>query len=72
MNGGIIRALRQKRGMTLNQLAVISGVSKSYISYIERGLQKNPSIIVLKKISEALDIEFLQLVESLNRPNDHE
>ena len=66
MNGGIIRALRLKRGMTLNQLAVLSGVSKSYISYIERGLQKNPSIIVLKKISEALDVEFIQLIECLN------
>ncbi|WP_081599648.1 helix-turn-helix domain-containing protein [Halalkalibacterium ligniniphilum] len=35
--------------MTLNQLAILSGVSKSYISYIERGLQKNLSIVVLKK-----------------------
>lgn len=69
MNGGSIRDLRKSKGMSLNELAQISGVSKSYISYIERGLQKNPSIIVLKKISEALNIEFITLLESMHEVN---
>ncbi|MBP3951530.1 helix-turn-helix domain-containing protein [Bacillus suaedae] len=66
MNGRSIRDLRKSKGMSLNELAQVSGVSKSYISYIERGLQKNPSIIVLKKISEALNIEFITLLESMH------
>lgn len=66
MNGGKIRIIREEKGMTLNELAFQSGVSKSYISYIERGMQKNPSISVLEKISVALGIEFIELIESLN------
>ncbi|MCL7747546.1 helix-turn-helix domain-containing protein [Halalkalibacter alkaliphilus] len=66
MNGRNIRVLREERGMTLNQLATLSGVSKSYISYIERGMQKNPSIAVLEKLSIALGIEFMKLIESVN------
>ncbi|GAE34508.1 helix-turn-helix domain-containing protein [Halalkalibacter akibai] len=68
MNGGNIRLLREEKGMTLNELAAQSGVSKSYISYIERGMQKNPSIAVLEKISTALGIDFIQLIETLNEP----
>ena len=67
MNGGNIRIIREEKGMTLNELATLSGVSKSYISYIERGMQKNPSISVLEKISTALGIEFIELIESLNK-----
>ncbi|WP_227936957.1 helix-turn-helix domain-containing protein [Alkalihalobacillus deserti] len=68
MNGGNIRKIREKKGMTLNELAAQSGVSKSYISYIERGMQKNPSISVLEKISTALGIKFIELIETLNEP----
>ncbi|WP_052144909.1 helix-turn-helix domain-containing protein [Halalkalibacter okhensis] len=66
MNGRNIRLLREERGMTLNQLATLSGVSKSYISYIERGMQKNPSIAILERISLALGIEFMELIEQIN------
>ncbi|GAE30017.1 helix-turn-helix domain-containing protein [Halalkalibacter hemicellulosilyticus] len=71
MNGGNIRDLRKSKGMSLNELADVSGVSKSYISYIERGLQKNPSIIVLKKISDALDVEFMTLIEKMNQTEEN-
>lgn len=70
MNGGNLRDLRKKRGMSLNELAENSGVSKSYISYIERGVQKNPSITVLEKISKALDIELIQLIQYMNISNE--
>ncbi|MCK0470361.1 helix-turn-helix domain-containing protein [Halalkalibacter sp. APA_J-10(15)] len=71
MNGGNIRDLRKSKGMSLNELADVSGVSKSYISYIERGLQRNPSIIVLKKISDALDVEFMTLIEKMNQTEEN-
>ena len=43
------------------QLADLAGVSKSYLSYIERNVQNNPSLQVLAKIAFHLDtnIEFL-------------
>ncbi|RXJ04049.1 XRE family transcriptional regulator [Anaerobacillus alkaliphilus] len=68
MNGESIRELRKKKRMSIDQLSDLSGVSKSYISYIERGLQNNPSIAVIEKISKALDVQLVDLIEGLNKP----
>lgn len=54
--GSIIRGTRQARGMTLDQLAVASGVSKSMLSQIERELA-NPTFAVLWGITRALDVD---------------
>ncbi|MFG6114713.1 helix-turn-helix domain-containing protein [Halobacillus sp. MO56] len=56
MIGERIRELREERGMSLSVLASRSGVSKSYISNIERGIQKNPSLIIMKKFADTLGV----------------
>ena len=56
MVGDRIKELREERGLSLSALAKYSGVSKSYISNIERGIQTNPSLIVMKKLAETLDV----------------
>ncbi|MCR8850595.1 helix-turn-helix domain-containing protein [Rossellomorea sp. SC111] len=56
MVGDKIKKMREKRGLTIIELSTKSGISKSYLSSIERGIQKNPSIQVLDKISYALGI----------------
>ncbi|WP_053070266.1 helix-turn-helix domain-containing protein [Alkalihalobacillus pseudalcaliphilus] len=61
-----IRGLRKNKGLTLEDLSVAAGVSKSYISYIERGVQKNPSIAVLIKIANVLDIEYVELIQLIH------
>ncbi len=66
MDGKKIRMLRKERGMTLNQLADQSGVSKSYISYVERGIQKNPSVEILSKLANAMDIPFIELIQHID------
>jgi XRE family transcriptional regulator, master regulator for biofilm formation len=55
MVGDRIKKLREEKGYTINELAQRSHVSKSYISSIERGIQKNPSIKVLRKIAVTLN-----------------
>lgn len=50
-----IHTLRSAAGMTASALATASGVSRSMLSRIERGLV-SPSIEVLEKISQALDV----------------
>ncbi|WP_419882270.1 helix-turn-helix domain-containing protein [Peribacillus sp. B-H-3] len=55
MIGGKIKEFRQKKGYSLNGLANKIGISKSYLSYIERGIQKNPSIKILSKIADILE-----------------
>ncbi|GKU75850.1 XRE family transcriptional regulator [Paenibacillus sp. L3-i20] len=61
MIGERIKSLREKKGYSITKLADLAGVSKSYLSYIERNVQNNPSLQVLAKIAYHLDtnIEFL-------------
>ncbi|WP_078428928.1 helix-turn-helix domain-containing protein [Alkalihalobacterium alkalinitrilicum] len=70
MNGGNIRELRKKKGMSLDRLSELSGISKSYLSYIERGLQTNPSISVLEKLAQSLGVELVYLIKVLNTPEE--
>ncbi|MEH7224589.1 helix-turn-helix domain-containing protein [Bacillus sp. JJ1566] len=69
MIGERIRILRGKKRYSITELAKRAGVSKSYLSYIERDVQKNPSLQFLTKIAETLDtsIEYL-LGEEEKRP----
>ncbi|KUP05115.1 transcriptional regulator [Bacillus coahuilensis m2-6] len=64
MVGNRIRMLREERKLTMQELAVRSKVSKSYISSIERGLQKNPSIRILLRIADTLHVELEDLFDS--------
>jgi XRE family transcriptional regulator of biofilm formation len=56
MLGSKIQKLRLEKKLTLTELANRTGISKSYLSYIERNIQKNPSIEVLAKIASALEV----------------
>ncbi|MBD2872053.1 XRE family transcriptional regulator [Paenibacillus arenilitoris] len=61
MIGERIKNLREKKGLSITKLADLAGVSKSYLSYIERNMQNNPSLQVMAKIAAPLDsnIEYL-------------
>ncbi|WP_059170871.1 helix-turn-helix domain-containing protein [Bacillus sp. FJAT-27445] len=61
MLGARIKELRLQRGYSISELAKLADVSKSYLSQIERGIQKNPSLQFLNKVAATLDtsIEFL-------------
>lgn len=72
MNGASIRELRNKKGLSLDELAALSGISKSYISYIERGLQNNPSISILEKIASALNVNIIELIQMMSEPLEKE
>ncbi len=64
MVGERLRELRQEKGYSISELAELAGVSKSYLSYIERDVQKNPSLQFLKKIALTLEIEVEDLLGS--------
>lgn len=51
-----IKYFRSLKNLTQEKLSEISGISKDYLSEIERG-KKTPSIKRLIKIAEALDID---------------
>ncbi len=53
--GSFIRSQRKLANLSLRQLAEMTSLSNPYLSQIERGLHQ-PSVRVLKLISEALDV----------------
>jgi transcriptional regulator with XRE-family HTH domain len=56
---GLLRAVRKQRGLTLAILAEQTGLTKSYLSKIERQ-QSTPSIAVALKVARALDVDVAQ------------
>lgn len=57
-----IAATRRARGLTFDQLAALSSVSKGMLVQIEQG-KANPSIAILCKIASALRVSVAELVE---------
>lgn len=55
-----IRRLRFERGMTQEELALRTGVSRQTIMSIERG-QTNPSVLLAYKISAAFDVDITEV-----------
>src|ERR687885_864920 len=59
--GARVRGLRRERGLTLEELAQRSGVSRAMISKVERG-EKNPTLVVAAKVAEGLGVGLSRLV----------
>jgi transcriptional regulator with XRE-family HTH domain len=59
--GERIRELRQRRGLTLDQLAARSDVSRSMLSNVERGVN-NPTLVAAVRIAEALGVGIAGLI----------
>ncbi|SHJ32156.1 helix-turn-helix domain-containing protein [Desulfofundulus thermosubterraneus] len=62
IKGEKIRALREERGYTLQDLARRANLSLSYLSEIERG-SKRPSLKTIEKLAAALNVPRAQLIE---------
>lgn len=63
MIGKRVQQLRKEKGMSLTELAERAGVAKSYISSLERDIQKNPSIQFLEKIAGVLKVPVDRLID---------
>jgi Predicted transcriptional regulators len=62
-----VRAQRAHRGMTLDELALRSGVSRGMLIQIEQG-RTNPSINTLNRVADALGVSVGRLVEVSDIP----
>jgi transcriptional regulator with XRE-family HTH domain len=58
--GRVIRDARKELGLTLDQVSERSGVSKSMLSQIERGLV-NPTFGIVWNLTQALDLDMAAL-----------
>jgi transcriptional regulator with XRE-family HTH domain len=62
--GRNVRRFREKKGLTQEQFADISGFSQQYISGLEQG-HRNPTVITLYELSVAFGVSHLDLVRPL-------
>ncbi len=57
-----IRTLRENAGISQEELGHLSGLHRTYVGAIERG-ERNPSVLSLKKIADALSVNLGELFD---------
>lgn len=60
--GTNVRRIREAKGWSQDKLSEMSGLHRTYISGIERGV-RNPTIKIVREIAAALGIKVSQLFE---------
>lgn len=58
--GSKIRALRQRRGLSLEKLALECDMNAAFLGHVERGM-RCPTIFTLQRICEGLEISLAEL-----------
>jgi XRE family transcriptional regulator, regulator of sulfur utilization len=62
-----LREARHARGLSLDAVAKLSGVSRSMVSQIERG-ESSPTVATLWNLTQALQVDFAGLLEARITP----
>lgn len=65
-----LRALREKRGMTLQELAERVGITPSYLHKLETNPSRFPGVSTLQRLAETLGVTAAYLVGDVSDPND--
>lgn len=66
----LLRDLRERRGYTVNQLAIKSGVSAAHISRLENELRSAPKSMTIKKLASVLG-NYNELMEAAGHVAEH-
>jgi transcriptional regulator with XRE-family HTH domain len=61
--GTVLKKLRIAKGLTQEQLGNKVGVSDAYITMLETGARKNPSLDLLERLAKALKVKVGELLE---------
>lgn len=59
----VLKALREQKGLSQHALAKKVGVTGAYITMLETGARKNPTVDTLKKIAKALGVPVTDLLK---------
>ncbi|MCB2129305.1 MAG: helix-turn-helix transcriptional regulator [Rhodobacteraceae bacterium] len=62
-----LRQARKAKGLSLDAVARLSGVSRSMVSQIERG-ESSPTVATLWNLTQALQVDFAGLLEERSAP----
>ena len=58
-----VRQIRKERGWSQEDLAFESGLDRTYISGVERGI-RNPTVLVLHEMAQALRVPAARLLDA--------
>ena len=59
----MLKTLREQKGITQDELAKRAKLAKPYISQLENGVRKNPSLPALRRLAKALGVPVTELLE---------
>jgi transcriptional regulator with XRE-family HTH domain len=59
--GRNVKRIRQKKGLTQEQFAEVSGFSQQYLSGLENG-RRNPTVVTLYELAKSLGVSHLELL----------
>ena len=60
--GKRLAEVREKKGLTQENLSFETGVDRTYISYIERG-ERNPSLFMVWRLAKALKVKLNEITD---------
>ncbi|MFC5531024.1 helix-turn-helix domain-containing protein [Cohnella yongneupensis] len=70
--GAYLERTRTMKGISMRHLAKKSGVSQSYISQLEKGSRGVPTTEIVRKLADALEIDFMLLSEKAGHLNKND
>lgn len=50
-----LKTIRKEKGITLEELSELCGISAGYLCHLENGSRTHPSIEVMEKVAKALN-----------------
>lgn len=62
--GKNVRQYRIDTGLSQEELGNLSGLGRSYISSLERGVERNPSLKTIERIAKSLKVKISDLTNS--------
>lgn len=60
----VLHILKEKRSVSLSQIQLETGLSKSYLSRLANGSRDNPSLHVLERLADFFDVDISDLLKS--------
>jgi transcriptional regulator with XRE-family HTH domain len=61
--GSKVKELREQKGFSIEYLANIADIDRTYISDIEKG-KRNVSLLIIEKLSKALEVNIQELFDN--------
>jgi transcriptional regulator with XRE-family HTH domain len=65
--GTTVRSLREQRGLSQEKLAAVAGISRTYMSEVERGVT-TVSLLTIEKLARGLDLTMSRLMHHVEAP----